>query len=94
MWAGSVNAACFIREPPVCVRGGRQSLSRMFGEEKMLTEVSSVNGDVRFYGYIETGMNLEGIDRHQRLIRSCMEGGRLIPLADCVILLCKTLPTE
>ncbi|GHC25182.1 hypothetical protein GCM10010082_17520 [Kushneria pakistanensis] len=47
-----------------------KNLSRMFGEEKILAAVGSVNGDVRFYGLTETGMNLEGIDRHQRLITS------------------------
>ncbi|SPJ32826.1 hypothetical protein KSP9073_00827 [Kushneria phyllosphaerae] len=47
-----------------------KNLSRMFGEEKILAAVGSVNGDVRFYGLTETGMQLEGIDRHQRLITS------------------------
>ncbi|WP_457808914.1 OsmC domain/YcaO domain-containing protein [Kushneria sp. EE4] len=47
-----------------------KNLSRMFGEEKILAAVGSVNGDVRFYGLTETNMNLEGIDRHQRLITS------------------------
>lgn len=51
----------------------------MFGVEKMLAAVGAVNGDVRFYGLTETNMNLEGIERHQRLItstRSCMLGGQ------------------
>ncbi|WP_456269097.1 OsmC domain/YcaO domain-containing protein [Kushneria sp. AK178] len=47
-----------------------RNLSRMFGEEKIHAAVGSVNGDVRFYGLTETSMNLEGIDRHQRLITS------------------------
>ncbi|ARS52798.1 OsmC domain/YcaO domain-containing protein [Kushneria konosiri] len=47
-----------------------RNLSRMFGEEKILAAVGSVNGDVRFYGLTETNMTLEGIDRHQRLITS------------------------
>ncbi|WP_299260621.1 OsmC domain/YcaO domain-containing protein [uncultured Kushneria sp.] len=47
-----------------------RNLSRMFGEEKILAAVGSVNGDVRFYGLFDTSMNLEGIDRHQRLITS------------------------
>ncbi|REC93592.1 OsmC domain/YcaO domain-containing protein [Kushneria indalinina] len=47
-----------------------KNLSRMFGEEKILAAVGSINGDVRFYGLTETNMNLAGIDRHQRLITS------------------------
>ena len=47
-----------------------KNLSRMFGEEKIHSTVGSVNGDVRFYGLTETNMNLDGIDRHQRLITS------------------------
>ncbi|MCM5704560.1 OsmC domain/YcaO domain-containing protein [Larsenimonas salina] len=47
-----------------------RNLVRMFGEEKINAAVGSINGDVRFYGLTETNMNLEGIDRHQRLITS------------------------
>ena len=50
-----------------------KNLSRMFGEEKMLAAVGSVNGDVRFYGLTETSMHLEGIGRYQRLITSCQK---------------------
>lgn len=48
----------------------QHNLMRMFGEEKVLAAVGSVNGDVRFYGLTETSMNLDGIDRHQRLMTS------------------------
>ncbi|RKR07574.1 ribosomal protein S12 methylthiotransferase accessory factor [Kushneria sinocarnis] len=47
-----------------------RNLVRMFGEEKINAAVGSVNGDVRFYGLTPTSMELEGIDRHQRLITS------------------------
>ncbi|MFC0337897.1 hypothetical protein [Kushneria avicenniae] len=47
-----------------------RNLSRMFGEEKILAAVGSAYGDVRFYGLTETGMNLDGLDRHQRLFTS------------------------
>lgn len=47
-----------------------RNISSMLGEKKILATVSSVNGDVRFYGLFETSMNLEGIDRHQRLVTS------------------------
>ncbi|MCX2524072.1 hypothetical protein [Larsenimonas rhizosphaerae] len=47
-----------------------RNLVRMFGEEKINATVGYINADVRFYGLTETSMNLEGIDRHQRLITS------------------------
>ncbi|WP_088743386.1 OsmC domain/YcaO domain-containing protein [Cobetia sp. QF-1] len=43
---------------------------RMFGEETMAAVVGSVEGEVRFYGLEPTNMQLEGLDRHQRLIES------------------------
>ncbi|MFZ6772747.1 OsmC domain/YcaO domain-containing protein [Undibacterium sp. SXout7W] len=43
---------------------------RMFGNERMDAVIGSVNGSVRFYGLTPTSMNLEGLDRHQRLIDS------------------------
>ena len=46
------------------------NLKRMFGEETMTAVVGSVQGKVRFYGLTPTNMQLEGLDRHQRLITS------------------------
>ena len=46
------------------------NFSRMFGEEKMKSVVGSVAGDVRFYGLTPTSINLEGLDKHLRLIES------------------------
>ncbi|WP_180111732.1 OsmC domain/YcaO domain-containing protein [Acinetobacter sp. YH12136] len=43
---------------------------RMFGNERMDAVMGSVEGTVRFYGLAETNMQLEGLDRHLRLIDS------------------------
>ncbi|WP_110670083.1 OsmC domain/YcaO domain-containing protein [Salinicola halophilus] len=48
----------------------QRNLTRMFGEEKINAAVGSVNGDVRFHGLTPTNSELDGIDRHQRLIES------------------------
>ena len=46
------------------------NMTRMFGAERMENVVGTVNGDVRFYGLTPTNMQLEGLDRHLRLIES------------------------
>jgi len=46
------------------------NFNRMFGENNMEQVVGSVYGDVRFYGLAPTSMNLEGLDKHLRLIES------------------------
>lgn len=43
---------------------------RIFGIERMNAVMGSVDGNVRFYGLTPTSMNLEGLDRHHRLIDS------------------------
>ena len=43
---------------------------RMFGNPRMDAVMGSVDGSVRFFGLTPTGMNLDGLDRHQRLIDS------------------------
>ncbi len=43
---------------------------RMFGNPRMDAVLGSVDGSVRFFGLTPTSMNLEGLDRHQRLIDS------------------------
>jgi ribosomal protein S12 methylthiotransferase accessory factor len=43
---------------------------RMFGNERMDAAIGSVNGSVRFYGLTPTSMQLEGLDKHLRLIES------------------------
>jgi len=46
------------------------SFRRMFGNERMDAALGSVDGSVRFFGLTPTSMQLEGLDRHQRLIDS------------------------
>src|SRR5262249_18063068 len=41
---------------------------RMFGNPRMDAVLGSVDGSVRFYGLAPTSMQLEGLDRHQRLL--------------------------
>jgi ribosomal protein S12 methylthiotransferase accessory factor len=43
---------------------------RMFGRERMDAVLGSVDGSVRFFGLTPTSMNLEGLDRHHRLLDS------------------------
>ncbi|WP_312210209.1 OsmC domain/YcaO domain-containing protein [Acinetobacter variabilis] len=43
---------------------------RMFGDARMDAVLGSVEGTVRFYGLAEINMQLEGLDRHLRLIDS------------------------
>ncbi|PKO46828.1 MAG: OsmC domain/YcaO domain-containing protein [Betaproteobacteria bacterium HGW-Betaproteobacteria-22] len=43
---------------------------RMFGNVRMDAVMGSVEGSVRFFGLTPTSMQLEGLDRHQRLIDS------------------------
>ncbi|MEC7377580.1 MAG: YcaO-like family protein, partial [Pseudomonadota bacterium] len=46
------------------------NFTRMFGEHTMDAVVGSVNGTVRFHGLEPTNMQLEGLEKHQRLIES------------------------
>ncbi|WP_346839957.1 OsmC domain/YcaO domain-containing protein [Microbulbifer sp. SAOS-129_SWC] len=46
------------------------NLRRMFGDETMEAVVASVEGSVRFHGLTPTNTQLEGLDRHLRLIES------------------------
>jgi len=43
---------------------------RMFGNPRMDAVLGSVDGSVRFFGLTPIGMNLDGLDRHQRLLDS------------------------
>lgn len=43
---------------------------RMFGDARMDAVLGSVDGSVRFYGLTPTSLQLEGLDRHQRLLDS------------------------
>jgi ribosomal protein S12 methylthiotransferase accessory factor len=46
------------------------NFGRMFGEALVAAVVGTVNGDVRFHGLTPTNMQLDGLDKHQRLIDS------------------------
>lgn len=46
------------------------NFKRMFGEEVMAAVVGSVEGTTRFYGLTPTNMQLEGLEKHLRLIES------------------------
>jgi ribosomal protein S12 methylthiotransferase accessory factor len=46
------------------------SLTRMYGEEILENAISSVSGDIRFFGLAPTNMKLDGIDKHLRLVES------------------------
>ncbi|NWO08547.1 MAG: OsmC domain/YcaO domain-containing protein, partial [Alteromonadaceae bacterium] len=48
----------------------RYNLGRMYGEETIEAVIGSVNGTSRFHGLTPTNMQLEGLDRHQRLIEN------------------------
>jgi ribosomal protein S12 methylthiotransferase accessory factor len=43
---------------------------RMYGNPRMDAALGSVDGSVRFFGLTPTGMGLEGLDRHHRLLDS------------------------
>lgn len=43
---------------------------RMFGNERMDAAIGSVKGSVRFHGLTPTSMQLEGLDKHLRLVES------------------------
>ncbi|MCA0975063.1 OsmC domain/YcaO domain-containing protein [Halomonas denitrificans] len=46
------------------------NLRRMFGEDTMDTVVRAVDGELRFPGLTPTSIQLEGLEKHQRLIES------------------------
>ncbi|MCL5050280.1 MAG: OsmC domain/YcaO domain-containing protein [Firmicutes bacterium] len=46
------------------------NFNRMYGESRMQQVIGSVDGRVRFAGLEPTSMNLEGLERHQRLLES------------------------
>ena len=46
------------------------NLRRMFGSERIDAAIGSVYGSVRFFGLTPTSMQLEGLDRHLRLVES------------------------
>ena len=43
---------------------------RLFGDARVEAARGSVDGSVRFFGLTPTSLQLEGLDRHQRLLDS------------------------
>ena len=43
---------------------------RMFGNARMDAVLGSVDGSIRFFGLTPTNMQLDGLDRHHRLMDS------------------------
>ncbi len=48
----------------------RDNLARMYGQDTLAQVLGSVNGEVKFHGLTPTSLQLEGLDKHQRLIDS------------------------
>ena len=48
----------------------RYNLGRMYGEETLATVIGAVDGSIRFPGLTPTNMQLDGLEKHQRLIES------------------------
>lgn len=48
----------------------RYNLARMYGDQTLEAVIGSVAGSTRFYGLTPTNMNLDGLERHQKLIES------------------------
>ena len=46
------------------------NLTRMYGEELLGNAISSVSGEVRFFGLTPTNMKLDGLEKHLRLVAS------------------------
>lgn len=47
-----------------------ENFERMFGKDVIEHVIGSVTGEVKFYGLTPTNMNLEGLEKHQRLVDS------------------------
>ncbi|WP_287816458.1 OsmC domain/YcaO domain-containing protein [Idiomarina sp.] len=60
----------------------RYNLGRMYGEETIEAVIGSVKGTTRFYGLEPTNMQLEGLERHLRLLESYkkLHAARVDPL--------------
>lgn len=46
------------------------NMTRMYGEEVMQDAIGTITGEIRFFGLTKTGINLEGLDKHLKLIES------------------------
>ena len=67
----AVNAVLeIVLDDELALEDYLHNFQRMFGEATMVAVVGSVSGEVRFHGLTPTNMQLEGLERHQRLIES------------------------
>ena len=67
----ALNAALEIQlDGQLQTQDYEHNFRRMFGDEKMNAVLGSIDGSVRFYGLTPTGLALEGLDRHHRMIDS------------------------
>ena len=57
-------------DPDLALEDYEYNFRRMFGHGRMDAVMGSVHGSVRFFGLTPTGMKLEGLERHHRLIDS------------------------
>ncbi len=57
-------------DPDLALQDYEANFRRMFGDARMNAAIGSVDGSVRFYGLTPTSMQLEGLERHHRLINS------------------------
>jgi ribosomal protein S12 methylthiotransferase accessory factor len=57
-------------DPDLALKDYEHNFRRMYGNERMDAVVGSVGGTIRFFGLTPTSMQLEGLDRHQRLMDS------------------------
>jgi len=46
------------------------NLTRMYGEELLNNAIASVSGEIKFFGLTKTNMNLQGLEKHLKLIES------------------------
>ena len=57
-------------DPDLALEDYEYNFRRMFSHDRMDAVMGSVEGSVRFFGLTPTGMKLEGLERHHRLIDS------------------------
>ena len=57
-------------DPDLALQDYEANFRRMFGDARMNAAIGSVDGSVRFYGLTPTSLQLEGLERHHRLIDS------------------------
>lgn len=57
-------------DPEMELADYEHNFRRMFGNDRMDAVIGSVDGNLRFFGLTPTSMQLEGLDRHHRLMDS------------------------